>query len=272
MKPSVPLPVPEPDAEAWHRLLVNTAVWLCLTVIVLACLGIAIPVHAAEANEERVKVTDPFIELHTGPGRGYPVFFVASRDEWISIELRHTDWYKVRTAGGKIGWVPREQLASTLTEAGGQKTFRDMALDDYLRRRVELGAAWGVFNSEPMIKLWTSYRLSDTLSVEAAAGQVQGIYAGTSLWQLNVLAEPWSDQRISPFFGIGVGKANNIPNGSLVDATTTNANMANATLGARYYITDRFVVRLDYTLYTLFLSDSRSSEYSAVTAGLSFFF
>jgi hypothetical protein len=39
------------------------------------------------------------------PGRGYPVFFVAGRDEWIAIELRHTDWYKVRTDGGKVGWV-----------------------------------------------------------------------------------------------------------------------------------------------------------------------
>ena len=46
----------------------------------------------------------------TGPGRGYPVFFVAARDEWVEIELRHTDWYKVRTAGGKLGWVHRSQL------------------------------------------------------------------------------------------------------------------------------------------------------------------
>jgi hypothetical protein len=48
--------------------------------------------------------------------------------------------------------------------------------------------------------------------------------------------------------------------------------LADATAGVRYYITDRFVARLDYTLYTAFVSDRRTGEFSAVTAGLSFFF
>jgi len=30
---------------------------------------------------ERVQVTDPYIELHTFAGRGYPVFYVAARGE-----------------------------------------------------------------------------------------------------------------------------------------------------------------------------------------------
>jgi hypothetical protein len=224
------------------------------------------------ARVERVRITEPYIELHTGPGRGFPVFFVAERDAWISIELRHTDWYKVRTENGKQGWVQREQLASTLTEAGGRKTFREVLLDDYLRRRVEMGAAWGRFKSEPMIKLWLGYRLSDTLSVEGTVSQVQGVYSGTSLWQLNLNSEPWFDQRLSPFFGIGIGKFSNVPNKSLVDATLTNAALGEATLGARYHLSDRFVLRADYTIYSVFQSDQRTGEYRALTAGLSFFF
>ncbi len=221
---------------------------------------------------ERVQVTDPYIELRTGPGRGYPIFFVAARDEWIDIELRHTDWYKVRTAGGKEGWVNRAQLETTLTELGERKTFRDVLLDDYLRRRFELGASWGRFSGEPIIKLWTGYRLSDTLGVEASIGQVQGRFSGTDFWHVNLQVEPWSDQRFSPFFGIGVGKFRNIPNLSLVDAVTTNAKLADATLGARYHLSERFVLRVDYTLYTAFLNDTRNGEYRALSAGISFFF
>ena len=250
----------------------HTVAALCLTASAIAALCAAMPVHAAEPPEERVQVTDPFIELRTGPGRGYPIYFVAQREEWISIELRHTDWFKVRTAGGKVGWVSREQLETTITEAGGKKSFRDLVLDDYLKRRLELGAAWGRFKSEPMLKMWTSYKMSDTLSVEATVGQVQGIFSGTNFWHVNVLSEPWSDQRFSPYFGIGVGKFRNIPNTSLVNATATNSNLANATIGARYYVTERFVMRADYTLYTAYLSDSRTGEFRAWTAGLSFFF
>jgi hypothetical protein len=230
------------------------------------------PAHAENARVERVQVTDPYIELHTGPGRGFPVFFVAGREEWIAIELRHTDWFKVRTAGGKLGWVHRRQLESTLTEAGGSKSFRDLALDDYLQRRLELGAAWGRFKSEPMLKVWTSYKLAEPLVIEATLGQVQGVFSGTDFWHVNLQAEPWADQRLSPFFGIGLGKFRNFPNASLVEATSTDAKLANAGVGLRYYLSERFVVRADYTLYTAFIADTRTGEYRAATVGLSFFF
>ena len=221
---------------------------------------------------ERVQVTDPFIELHTFPGRGYPIFFVAARGEWIAIKLRHTDWYKVRTAGGKEGWVTREQLKTTLAENGLQEQFGDVAYNDYLVRRVELGAGYGRFHQEPMIKFWLSYRLSDTLSIESTLGQVQGVFSGTTLWHVNLQAEPWSDQRFSPFAGIGIGQFKNIPNQSLVNFQPTNARLSDAIIGARYHLTDRFMIRVDYAIYTAFVSDQRSLEYRAATAGLSFFF
>jgi hypothetical protein len=253
------------------------APWL---VRLLAVLGLctsalccaAEPATDLKADVEPVQITEPYIELHTGPGRGFPVFFVSERGQWIDITLRHTDWFKVRTAEGKVGWVHRHQLESTLTDAGQTRTFRDMMLDDYLSRSVQAGAAWGQFKSAPMLKVWSSYRLSDTLSAEATLGQVQGTFSGTSFWHVNLLSEPWSEHRVSPFFGVGLGRMSNVPNDSLVDATRTDAQIANATLGVRYYLSDRFVLRGDYTLYTAFVSDSRSLEFRALTGGISFFF
>ena len=223
-------------------------------------------------KSEMVQISDPYIELRSGPGRGYPIFFVAPRNDWIEIELRHTDWFRIRTEDAKVGWVSRQQLETTLTAAGSTKTFRDVLLDDYLSRKVQLGAAWGHFKSEPMLKLWTSYRFSDTLSLEATFGQVQGVFSGTDLWHVDILIEPWSDHRVSPFFGVGVGKFKNFPNLSLIGATTTDAKLGAARFGVRYYLSERFVLTADYAFYTAFLSDQRSTEYRAWTAGLSFFF
>ena len=232
--------------------------------------------HAQQVVSERLKVTDPFLEMRTGPGRGFPVHHVAERHEFVVIELRHTDWYKVRTAtdgtSEKVGWVHRRQLETTLTDAGLSKSFRDIALDDYLSRRVQIGAGFGRFRSEPMQKLWGSYRLADALSIETTVAQVQGVFSGTDLWHGNLLAEPWSDRRLSPFLGIGVGRFRNFPNQTLVGATDTDANLANATFGVRWYLSERFVLRADYTLYTAFVSDQRAQEFRAVTAGISFFF
>ena len=245
---------------------------LCAVIDASAADAATAPPSATAKAEERLQIADAFIELRSGPGRGFPVFFVASRSEWIAIELRHTDWFKVRTDGGKVGWVNRQQLETTLTAAGGQKTFRDILLDDYLSRRVQLGAAWGQFKSEPMLKLWTSVRVSETLSLEGTIGQVQGVFSGTDFWHLNVVAELWSDQRFSPFVSIGVGKFKNFPNLSLIGAAPTDAKLAHAGLGVQYHISDRFVLRADYALYTAFVADTRTTEYRAFTAGLGFFF
>jgi SH3 domain-containing protein len=230
------------------------------------------PPKPRSRKSEFVQIADPYIELRTGPGRGYPIFFVAPRSDWVEIELRHTDWFRVRTEDGKVGWVSRQQLESTLTAAGGSKSFRDVLLDDYLTRKVQLGAAWGHFKAEPMLKVWTNYRLSETLSIEGTFGQVQGVFSGTDLWHVDLMIEPWSDKRLSPFFAVGLGKFKNFPNQSLIGATTTDAKLGAARLGARYYLSERFVLTADYAFYTAFLSDQRSTEYRAWTAGVSFFF
>ena len=252
------------------------------TAVFFGLLALALPGHAQESaaakaatetvTSERLTVSDPYLEMRTGAGRGYPVFFVVARGQSVVIDLRHTDWYKVRAEGGQIGWVHRSQLETTLTAAGSTKTFRDIALDDYLARRVQMGAGWGRFKSEPMLKLYASYRFSDTLSVEGTLGQVQGVFSGTNFWHASLNSEPWSDRRLSPFFGVGVGQFKNFPNQSLVGATITDAKLAHVMVGARYYLTERFVLRADWALYTAFVSDQRSTEYRAVTAGVSFFF
>jgi hypothetical protein len=257
---------------AWGEEFARKAVRMALHAASLTCMLWFAPAHAADVAVEKVQITDPYIEIRTGPGRGYPIFFVVPREEWIEILSRHTDWFKVRTSNGKLGWVVRQQLETTLTGAGSQKTFRDVALDDYLHRRLEIGAGWGRFKSEPMLKAWTGFRVSDTLSIEGTIGQVQGTFSGTDFWHVNINAEPWSHRRLSPFFGIGLGRFKNVPNASLVGDATTNVGMADAVVGLRYYVTERFVARTDYSFYTAYIGDNRTTEYRAITIGLSFFF
>ncbi|KPF42673.1 hypothetical protein D621_20395 [beta proteobacterium AAP51] len=230
------------------------------------------PKDAPKDTAERLQVAEPFLEMHTGPSRGYPVFYVVEKSQWVVVELRRTDWYRVRAEGGQVGWVPRRALESTLTAAGGSKTFRDLLLDDYLRRRVEFSGGWGQFRSEPMLRLGLHARLADTVGAELVVGQVQGLFSGTDFWHVSLVSEPYSDRRWSPYFSVGLGKFNNIPNTSLVDARPVNANLAQATLGLRWHLGERFIARLDWTLYTAFVSDQRSTEYRSITAGLGFYF
>ena len=80
----------------------RTASALALGLAACVAAGGAAPARADEPPVERVQVAAPFIDLHTGPGRGFPIQYVAARDEWITIELRHTDWFKVHTTTNKV--------------------------------------------------------------------------------------------------------------------------------------------------------------------------
>ena len=72
----------------------------------------------AAAAPPGVVVQDPYLEFHSGPGRGYPVFHVVDRGESVALLRRRTDWIKVRAEDGLEGWVNREQLERTLSPTG----------------------------------------------------------------------------------------------------------------------------------------------------------
>jgi hypothetical protein len=250
----------------------NTYRVVLAIISLLLCQLSLIPAAHAERSYQRVQVVDPYIELRTGPGRGFPIFYVGERGEWIAILLRKTDWFKVRLEQGKEGWVNRTQLENTLTEAGVKKSFRDVLMDDYLQRRLEFGLATGSFEGDTVLSFRLGYMLTSTLSSEVTYGQVQGVFAGSTLYHVDLQSQPYPEWRLAPFFTIGVGKFNNIPKTTLVSAITTDSIAANAGFGVRYYITRRFMARADLMDYVVFIDDNRTDSYKSATAGFSFFF
>ena len=96
--------------------------WLAALVFVLSQ---ALTSGTAEAADEyvTVSVADPYLEMRTGPGRGYPKFHVVDRGETVDILMRKTDWFKVRAPNGKEGWVDRNQMELTLQPSGQEFEF-----------------------------------------------------------------------------------------------------------------------------------------------------
>jgi uncharacterized protein YgiM (DUF1202 family) len=231
-------------------------------------------IMAANAEQEamRVQVVDAYIELRTEPGRGYPVFYVAERGEWIEILKRKTDWFKVRLASGKEGWVNRLQLENTLTEAGAKTTFRDVMLTDYLNRRLEVGFGWGQFDKNPVLSMRIGYALTPNFITELSASQVTAAYSSTSLMQLNLMALPFADQRVSPYFTLGVGRYKETPKVTLVNSPEVSVTAANAGLGVRVYLTRNFLVRGDFREYMVPINDNRVDTFKEWTIGLGVFF
>jgi hypothetical protein len=246
--------------------------WL-LVVLIITGLDAALAAPAfADEQYEHVQIVDSYLELHTGPGRGYPITQVVERGEWVEILKRRTDWFKIRTSHGKEGWAVRAQMETTLTEAGVQTTFRDVLLEDYLKRRFEVGFAGGVLESDPLMLARTGYRLNDFYTVELTIGQSVGSFSSSTLLFGSLLVEPFPEWRYSPFFSLGLGRFRNTPSATLVGGVETNSNMANAGLGINIYLTRSFVLRGDYNRHVVFVDANRINQYNELSLGVSIFF
>jgi hypothetical protein len=78
-------------------------------------LGLLPAACAMAADAHEVVVTGPYLDLRTGPGRGYPVTQSVPRGARVVVLFQRTDWYKVRTDKGREGWAHRSQLQQTRT-------------------------------------------------------------------------------------------------------------------------------------------------------------
>ena len=226
----------------------------------------------AEETYLEVKVVEPFIELHTGPGEGYPIFYVVGRGDYVEVIKRKTDWFKVRTVKGKTGWVIRTQMEQTLTPSGEATHFTDAGLGDFSSRRWEVGLTGGSFNSAPVMTLYGAYALTENLAAELSASQVLGDYSSSLLLNLNLVSQPFPKWRYSPFFTLGAGQITTSPRVTLVSVPDSQDLTAHMGVGVKMYLTRRFILRAEYKNYVAFSSDDNNEEFEEWKAGFAFFF
>ena len=126
----------------------------------------ALSAHAAAENLSLV-VSEPYLEMHSGPGRGYPVIYVIGRDEVVTVLYSRTDWYKVRAPRGQEGWARRDELALTKLPSGEPAPIPPYP--DFSAHRWELGAGYGVYNRQNLVTGYADYGITDSLDWRTSA-------------------------------------------------------------------------------------------------------
>ena len=242
-----------------------------LLLIAVFCIATGLT-SAAEGERNFVQVYDPYIEIHTGPGRGYPVFHVVNRDDWIEILVRQTDWFKIRTEANIEGWVSRAEIQQTLSPNGKPTDIHEVTLQDFMNRSWELGASTGDFSGANVITVFTGYHFTENLSAEISYSQVVGDFSSSQLWGIHVMHEPFPEWTFSPFFTLGTGIIETTPKTTLGIVQDTSDQFTNWGLGARMYLSKRFILRVDYKNYVVFSSRDQNEEIKEWKAGFGFFF
>ena len=209
-----------------------------------------------EDSKPRVelKVIDTYLELHSGPGRGYPIFHVIEQGQTIKVHTRRTNWFYVSDHRNRQGWVKQEALARTLAPTGLPAALPDTQHGDFLAQQGRVGFSIGLQEKAETATLMAGFRLLKWAGIEIEFGELfeqeyDGIsYGGSLIIEPFQLLEMTGDWSFTPFISKGLGKQEwQRKLKATIGPINTFSNEYEFTgIGVNYYIGYSFVVRGEY--------------------------
>lgn len=230
------------------------------------------PAFGAETDLLQLFVAAPYLELHTGPGRGYPVFHTVPRHGAIDVLKRRTDWFKVRTERGVTGWAHQTAMAAMQQADGSNFVFDLGDRSGFSKHRYEMGLFTGDYGGASLISTYGSYSFNSQLAAELAVGQFLGNAANGTVVDLGLTHVFIPDWRFSPFAMLGTGYINIEPKATLVAPLDREDQTAYYGLGMRFYLTRRFFLRGEYKNHLVFTSRNSNDKVDEWKLGFAFFF
>lgn len=218
-------------------------------------------------------VIDTYLEMHSGPGRGYPIIHTMEQDEPITVLRRRGSWYQVANRHNKKGWIQQEKLARTIAPSGLPAALPDTQHGDYLAQQGRIGFSLGQQGNAETANLVAGFRLFSFVGAEVELGQIFGTSIDGTSYGASLLFEPIKSWSFTPFISTGAGRQSWKQKEKL---NVGNSNEFNSTYtfiggGINYYIGYNFVVRGEYRQVSL-SGDNDSLRNSAWRIGFSSFF
>ena len=216
--------------------------------------------QAAQEKLLQVFISEPYLELSTGPGRGYPVFHVVEREQSVDVLFRRTDWFKVRDEQGVEGWARARDMRRTKLADGSPFVFHLGDMAGFTSHDWEIGIGFGDYGGADLIGLYGSRSLTDNMKIDLSVSQFLGNASTGWKAELGLQHVLFPEYRFSPFLTLGTGYVETFPRATIVNALDRQDQTAYVGAGARFYLTRRFFIRADYRWHTIFTSRDDNEE------------
>jgi len=230
------------------------------------------PAVGAAREYLQLFVTQPYLELHTGPGRGYPVFHVVPRDGSVDVLFRRTDWFKVRTEQGVEGWASQTDMQKTMLADGSPFKFDLGDRAGFTNHRYEMGIFAGQYGGATLVSGFMSVSFNSQLALEGALGQYLGKFSNGVTGDIGFAHVLAPEARWSPFVTLGLGLVRVQPKATLVQAADRTEQSAYVGGGIRYYLTRRFFLRAEYKAHWIFTKRNENEDADEWKLGFAFFY
>ena len=227
--------------------------------VALTLLGLSYQSLAEEYSQE-VNIEGPYVDLHSGPGRGYPITYSAEQGQTVTILGQRTGWIKVTARRGVSGWARATELLPASRPSS------------VVYNRWQIGFGLGDFDGARATSLTAGYRLSEHFTMEVFLTQALGDFSDSQLARAQLNHQFLPSKRWSPFFGLGAGIVTNSTDATLINTQERTNNLLTVSLGARYRIDNRYRISLEYNNHTILTIRNNNEEKSEWTFGINAFF
>lgn len=237
----------------------------CRLWLILAGLLLAMRPALAEQEPAWLSVAEPFIELHTGPGAGYPIFHVIERGQRLRVLNRRADWFRVADEKGRDGWVPRSELLKTRLANGEPVQFESLDQEAFIGRQWEVGVSSGRLKGAPLVSVYGAYAFTENLSAELTLEHAVGTVSSSKLLRLGLLMQPFPEWSYSPFFSLAAGGISVRPNATLIEPHNKDNTLALVGVGFKTWLARRFVLRFEVDEMVIFSANRDQDDNEEIT-------
>lgn len=271
------------------------AIILTLPSISYAASLIALPFFSSSESEKlRLEIREPYLDIHTGPGANYPIFYVAQRSQQIEIQKRRNDWFKVvlkvDSERSKVGWVHRDSIGLTLVSNGkvanenvankGTKNKQDeivLAKDDpriseLFNPSLYVGFSYGQMSAADLVGIYAGKKISNSISAEIQAGEFLGRNAEGNTYAGALTFAPFPKWRLSPFAQIGAGAIRSTARGTNSQQNNGSDKFLQSGLGMNLLLSDRYRLRFEYRHLNVLTNTDQNEELETWHIGFSGYF
>lgn len=243
----------------------------------LSCITAAADVAVAGETETETEVEDrsfdakvnrDYIEVRTGPGRGYPVHQIVQQDEWLNFLKQKTNWIYVESEKGITGWLHSVELPNFESPDGQpyKAGVTDVQPDeDYF----ELGLQAGDFGGSQLLSLSAAYAFTPQISLEATLAEAIGNFSTTYYFGYQAMHYARSIKGFRPYLFLGAGRVFIEPSARIVKPEDQEDDFLKAGLGVRKHIDGRFYMKFEYGAYLVLRSQDDNDEINEWKLGIS---
>jgi hypothetical protein len=253
------------------RTCVGAAVLAALIALVVALIA-----PAARADDEAlVRVIAEEAGVHTGPGFGYRVVYVAKRDEVLPAIGRATNdhWFRVQLPDGTYGWILGDEVfpldVDTAAAHRGPSVWHRMSEAMFSPSPLVEGAlgftfSAGVLGGDGMFMVRPDVLLAPQLTLEGFVGESVGNQADVIFAGGGFNSNLFPSSPVTPFAAIAAGGAFGRKKADQFTIQTGNYTMLNVGGGLIVALKKRLTIRGEARQYVIFDANhtQRIQEYS----------